>query len=128
MYSKTKLNLTITEKDKYDKTKQIRALMPNLIHSLDANGLCTLYYFFSKHYISCQFFGVHDCFGTTAKKVFMLKTTLASVYTDIYTKDKYLINFDKDILDMISTKPDLKLENRVITLMSGKTYELHDLD
>lgn len=31
-YSKIKINLNTTLKDKYDHNKQIRALMPNLIH------------------------------------------------------------------------------------------------
>ena len=43
MYSKIKINLKITVKYKYDGKKQIRALMPNLIHSLDGAFLCLLY-------------------------------------------------------------------------------------
>jgi DNA-directed RNA polymerase len=39
LYSKTKINIQVVNKDKYDKSKQIRALMPNLIHSLDALDL-----------------------------------------------------------------------------------------
>lgn len=58
--------------------------MPNLIHSLDASSLSLLYEEFSKIYENCQFFSVHDCFGTLCDKVFVLKTILASVYTNIY--------------------------------------------
>ena len=47
IYSKTKLNLKVTLKDKYDKHKQIRSLMPNLIHSLDSSCLSLLYGQFS---------------------------------------------------------------------------------
>lgn len=43
MYSKVKLNLKVTIKNKYDKHKQIRSLMPNLIHSLDGSSLSLLY-------------------------------------------------------------------------------------
>ena len=87
MYNKTKLNLKVTIKDKYDKHKQIRSLVPNLIHSLDGSSLSLLYdqytnLFNLKHPI--QFYSVHDCFGTTCDKVFNLKTILASVYTDLY--------------------------------------------
>jgi hypothetical protein len=51
-----------------------------------------------------QFFSVHDCFWTTTEKVFILKTMLASVYTDIYSSDPHLYKFDKNILDLIENK------------------------
>jgi DNA-directed RNA polymerase len=97
MYSKAKLNLKVTIKKKFDKNKQIRSLMPNLIHSLDASSLSLLYEKFNYSYNGdVQFFSVHDCFGTTCDKVFLLKTILASVYTDIYSTDPYLLEFDKN--------------------------------
>ena len=104
MYSKIKLNLKVTIKDKYDKHKQARALMPNLIHSLDATSLILLYEQFISSFCSknqTQFFSVHDCFGTTFDKVFIFKTILASVYTDLYSSDPYLHKFNKSILDNI---------------------------
>lgn len=77
LYSKTKIKIQITDKDKYDKNKQIRALMPNLIHSLDASSLNLLYNKFSEIYKNPQFLAIHDCFGTTLDKVFILKNMLA---------------------------------------------------
>ena len=38
-----KLNLSVTFNNEYDKKKQIRALMPNIIHSLDAFSLSLLH-------------------------------------------------------------------------------------
>lgn len=43
MYSKIKLNLKVTNKKKLDNKKQIRALMPNLIHYLDSTSLSLWY-------------------------------------------------------------------------------------
>lgn len=103
-YSKTKLTLSIVRKNEFDKNKQITALMPNLIYSLDANTFCTLYQTFSIRFNNPQFFSVHDCFATTFDKVFLLKTILASVYTDIYTNKQYLLKFDQDIINLLKDK------------------------
>jgi DNA-directed RNA polymerase len=99
LYSKTKINLQVINRDKYDNAKQIRALMPNLIHSLDASSLSLLYKKFREFYSNPQFLAIHDCFGTTTDKVHKLKTILASVYMNIYSNDPYLYKFDKDILN-----------------------------
>lgn len=47
MYSKVKINLKLSIKGNYDKNKQVRALMPNLIHYLDASFLSLLFDKFS---------------------------------------------------------------------------------
>jgi DNA-directed RNA polymerase len=129
-YSKIKLNLKLSIKDKYDKNKQVRALMPNLIHSLDGSSLSLLFNQFSNLYNkSSQFYSVHDCFGTTCDKVFILKTILASVYTDIYSSEPYLYNFDKDILDNIEKKTNYKLDRKNRTLeFLNTTYTIHDIE
>lgn len=133
MYSKIKLNLKVTVKNKFDVNKQIRALMPNLIHSLDGSSLVLLHEQFIRSLgsgCSIQFFSVHDCFGTTYEKVITLKTILASVYTDLYSSDPYLYKFDKSILDSIENNTDAKLdrENRTVQLPSTKSYTIHDLE
>ena len=134
MYSKIKLKLKVTIKDKYDGNKQIRALMPNLIHSLDGSSLSLLYEQFINSFNlrkrdAIQFFAVHDCFGTTCDKVFILKTILASVYTDLYSSDPYLYKFDKFILDSIENNTDIKLDrkNRIVNYQKNK-YTIHDIE
>lgn len=132
MYSKIKLNLKVTVRDKYDEDKQIISLMPNLIHSLDGSSLSLLYekfaYSFGVEAVK-QFFSVHDCFGTTCDKVFILKTILASVYTELYSNEPYLYKFDKSILDLIENNTDLTLdrEKRILYLTKGK-YTIHSVD
>lgn len=134
MFSKIQLKLKVTIKDKFDANKQIRALMPNLIHSLDGSSLSLLYeqfinsfYFRKKDAI--QIFPVHDCFGTTCDKVFILKTILASVYTDLYSSDPYIYKFDKFILDSIENNTDIKLDpvNRIVYYQNNK-YTIHDVE
>lgn len=132
IYSKTKINIQVVNKDKYDKKKQIRALMPNLIHSLDASSLNLLYNKFSQIYEKPQFLAIHDCFGTTLDKVYNLKTILASVYLDIYSNDPYLDKFDKNILDYIEQAGRaIDKKKRLVEYTINdeiKQYELHNIE
>lgn len=131
MFSKIKLNLKISTKN-YEKNKQVRALMPNLIHSLDATSLNLLFEQITNVYNNSkpiQFYSVHDCFGTTCDKVFTLKTILASVYTDLYSSEPYLYKFDIQLLDTLENSTNYKLDHvtRQIELPSIK-YNIHDID
>lgn len=100
--------------------KQINAFMPNVIHSLDATSLSLLYNSFSKEFFSVQFYSVHDCFVTTCDKVFVLKTILASVYTD--ASEAYLYKFNKGIFDQIENSTDYTVHHikRAVVLDKGK--------
>nr|ABR20838.1 RNA polymerase [Fusarium proliferatum] len=106
-WSSTKyLTLTITDKVKIDKQKQVRALMPNLVHSLDATTLCVLYNLFSKSSYKTKnkninFYSVHDCYGVTAPNVESLIKHLQSTYINIYTDKNYIESFHKDIINNI---------------------------
>lgn len=66
IHSKTRLNLN-TSTQNYENKRQVRTLMPNLIHSSDASSMYLLHRTFYKHYPGCEFFSVHDCFATTDK-------------------------------------------------------------
>ena len=131
LYNKSKVNIQIVNKDVYDKNKQVRALVANLIHSLDATSLSLLVDRFSKLYENPQIFGIHDCFGTTLDKVDTLKTILASIYVDLYSDDHYLDKFDKYIIKYIKENVDnVSINNRRITIKDSnvKQYILHDID
>ncbi len=135
MYSKVKLTLSVTVKDKLDKNRQVRSLMPNLIHSLDATSLNLLYQQFKKAYEHKednklpQFFSVHDCFGTTCDKVSTLKTILASVYTELYSSKPYLIKFDNYIFENIENNTSYKVdrENRTVEVSDSTIFKIHDI-
>lgn len=118
IYSKSKLSISVTGKGVYSKNIQIRSLMPNLIHYLDASSLCLLYEQFSPDDFIPQFFSVQDCFDTICEKVNALKTILASVYTDLYSSEPYLNKFDRDIFEYISSKTvyEVVREDRSITI------------
>lgn len=113
-YSKTRLNIN-SRTSNFDHKKQVRALMPNLINSLDTTSMYLLHKSFSKIYPECQFFSVHDCFGTTTDKVATLKIILASVYTDLYSDNHYLASFDEDMFKSLNENTDVCVDPDFLT-------------
>lgn len=84
-YSNSKLNLTKTHPNKFDKKKQKRAFMPNLIHSLDAASMTLTFKTFQKStHSDVNIFTIHDCFATTANNVPYLLSSLIAVFISLY--------------------------------------------
>lgn len=135
-YSKIRLSLTRTDKNKYDCNKQVIALMPNLIHTLDAASMILLYDQFSKVYSNfINLYTIHDCFSTTAEKVNSMVTMLRYVYTKLYSDEPYLRAFDRDIINVIKANYGDSVtwddNQRTLTYIKNKkknTYYLHDIN
>ena len=120
--------------DKINKRKQIRALMPNLIHSLDGASLCLLINMFyqDKNNFSkkINFFAIHDCFATTANNVTTLIKLIKLVYIKIYSEDSYLETFDKGIVNIIKLQygnESFDDTNKIITV-NGSTFKYPDVN
>ena len=75
--------------------------MPNVIHSLDAASLALLINNFFKENNCNNFYSIHDCFATSCKNIDKITELLRQIYFNIYSKDKYLLEFDKEFLDNI---------------------------
>jgi DNA-directed RNA polymerase, mitochondrial len=107
-YKKNTYTLKVSNK-KLNRPKQIRALMPNLIHSLDASSLALLVeLFFSEQDIDednstniNNFYSIHDCFAVTANNIDKLINVIKVVYISIYSDDQYIRKFDQGIIDSI---------------------------
>jgi len=102
IFKKNTFKLLIGNK-KLNKPKQIRALMPNLIHSLDATSLALLVetFFKDSQFGLKNFYSIHDCFAVTGNNIENLINILKYVYIDIYSDNNYLRIFDEGIINNI---------------------------
>ena len=69
VYQKNLVNLTVLNKNQFNKNKQKIALMPNLVHSLDAASLCLVIVNYFKENDNINFYSIHDCFAVPCNKV-----------------------------------------------------------
>ena len=125
-YDKSSFILRITDKNKLNHNKQRRALMPNLIHSLDAASLALLVdHYFSNTIPSSikNMYAVHDCFAVTSNNVSYIMSFLKVVYTNIYSDAKYLKQFDNEIIHQIKSyygEACFDYDNRIIKVNDMK--------
>lgn len=101
IYSKDLLNLKIIDKKQFNSRKQIRAFMPNLIHSLDAASLALLINEFFKENKQQNFYSIHDCFAVTCNNIPIIIEYLKAAYCIIYSKENYLSELDAGFLNNI---------------------------
>lgn len=105
--SRKSFSLNYVYKNVFNKPKQSRALMPNLIHSLDATSLALLYKKYSV--VNKSFYSIHDCFAVPAPQVETLVDLIQSVYLDIYSNHVYLKDFDDCVIRNIEKSLGIKL-------------------
>ena len=101
IYKKNVLNLTVAIKDKYNETKQKTALMPNLVHSLDAASLGLVIEDYFKVIDNKNFYSIHDCFAVPCTNASFLIKLIKSAYCILYTKNRYLLDFDANFINSI---------------------------
>jgi DNA-directed RNA polymerase len=104
----------------------MRALMPNLIHSLDAASLSLLIdkYFNAYNNETKNIFAIHDCFGTTCNNMKYVIDSLKLIYISIYADKKYLRELDDNMIHHIQNNIDESFDNinkRNITILASLT-------
>ena len=91
----------------YSKRKMSTAIMPNVVHSLDASAIALLLDFlksstndFDTNNIN-NIYTVHDCFAMTSNNIKRLVECLKNTYIKIYSDNVYLLEMDKYVRNHI---------------------------
>lgn len=131
-YSNETFSLKICIRDVYDDKKQKRALMPNLIHSLDSTCLILMMDKYFKEFDAehKNIYAVHDCFGATCNNMLYIVNTLKLVYIRLYTDEGYLKKLDSGFIKHIKKHigDDFCEKDRVILLGKSKPLKFPDVN
>nr|QWO71402.1 RNA polymerase [Asterophora parasitica] len=86
--------------DNMDKNKQTSAIIPNIIHSLDASHIMQIINtnLKTKNY---SIITVHDCFGTHPNNLKDVSEIVKSEFIKLYTQTQFLEEFYKTNIDLI---------------------------
>ena len=101
-----KINLNVPDKNVLNKRKQVNAFVPNFIHSMDASYLAMIVNQIYKYYPTISILNVHDCFGTTADNVKIIRYLVISTFIDIYSDSNFLDDFHNNIINYLTTHVD----------------------
>jgi hypothetical protein len=112
-YSKYSFVLKTKNMNKIDQKKNVRALMPNLIHSLDAASLSLLIdkYFNNFDNNIKNIFAIHDCFSTTSNNMKFVLDSLKLIYISIYSDKVYLKELNENMVKHIKNRIDDSFDN-----------------
>src|ERR1700719_2516231 len=103
-----------------DSRKQTQSIIPNIIHSLDANHLINLINNGIKDKFS-PIITIHDCFGTHPNKMEILEFKVKKEFILLYTKDKFLSTFHKRLIQSIKDN-----QFKIIEIEDNKFVESKD--
>lgn len=119
-YSKYSFVLKTKDMNKIDPKKNLRALMPNLIHSLDAASLSLLIdkYFNDFDNNIKNIFAIHDCFSTTSNNMKFVLDSLKLIYISIYSDKVYLRELDENMVKHIKNRIDDAFDNDKIKFVT----------
>ena len=86
-----------SKKDTLDNRKQKQAIIPNVIHSLDASHLINLVSTANSINLT-PIITIHDCFGTHPNKMNLVNNLVLKEFISLYTTGEFLQNFHKQII------------------------------
>ena len=118
IFGKVKKLVLKTKLNELDKAKQSQAIIPNIIHSLDASHLINLIKSASENNFY-PLIPIHDCFGTLPNLMGQLEHKVKKEFILIYSDSKFLNNFHQRYLQSI-TDNQYEIINK-----DGKSFVLY---
>lgn len=81
---------------------QIQAILPNIVHSMDAAHLILIFNKISQPLDSISpVISIHDCFGTLPNNMIDLEALVKKEFINLYSNSEFLEKFHLDLLSIL---------------------------
>lgn len=125
--------LKVKDKSRMHTSKQVQAIIPNIIHSLDASHLINILTTADSN-IFKPIITVHDCLGTHPNKMEELSSLVKKEFISLYLSENFFKKFHKKILESIKDnnieiykdKGRNKISKNYV-LIKGEKFNIPDL-
>ena len=87
--------------DKIDKRKQVLAIIPNIVHSLDSAHLINIINTATNLNLN-QILTIHDCFGTHPNDIEILTELVKKEFIILYTKSNFLEKYHQRLIQALT--------------------------
>ena len=104
-----------------DKNKQVAAIIPNIIHSLDASHLINLINY-GKSVQFLDIVSIHDCFGSHPNNMLLLSQLVKIQFIKLYSECSFLDKYHNRFIDSIKDN-NYTIEKDI----EGKPYVRYEL-
>lgn len=112
---KKSISLKIPNINKISLIKQNQAIIPNIIHSLDASNVSLLANKLIINNDKVNLLTIHDCFATNANNIPLLSLLIKKSFLEIYNDKNYLEDYNSFVLNYL-------IEMGLIYRIEGKYY------
>ena len=104
--------------DEINKVKQVNAIIPNIIHSLDASHLMCIIEDADRIGLK-NVLSIHDCFGTHPNDLFKLNELVRENFIFLYSSSSFLKTFHNRLLQTIKDN-NLKIIKKESPVVNGE--------
>ena len=125
IFGKTKKLVIKENTNKLNNVKQAQAIIPNIIHSLDATHLMYIINSAEKNNFT-PIITVHDCFGTLPNLMGKLEHDVKKQFILLYSQNNFLDNFhQRFIQNIIDNQFEIKnIEGKDYVIFEEKKLEI----
>lgn len=121
-----KVNVNVPNEDSLNSLKQINSFVPNLVHSMDAGHLALLVNSIILQNNNMNILSVHDCFGTNANDIKILKYLVINTFIKIYGDNDFIDKLHNLSIETVTNIFSITSDNKFVIASNNRLLKIPD--